>query len=280
MAQELHIRGLRHRHVEGDSYLASLSDLMVGLLFVFIIMLMAFALNYRTATESSAKQEKKYQQQISEEERIRQNMEEALSRLTSQNKGALAEMLHKIQQQLHTSGIEVSVSADQSTLRIGEDTLNFTSGSWNISPAGDQVLQTIAQVLMHIVPCYAHGAPDCGKIRPILEAAFIEGSTDNVPYHNGAMDNWNLSANRAVEAYRHLITAQPGLDELRNTDNKPLFGVSGYADRRPVAENDTDDDRKRNRRIDVRFLLLAPTQQDLDRTLLEIGAERQPSSPP
>ena len=34
---------------DDDSYLASVSDLMVGMLFVFIIMLMGFALSYRSA---------------------------------------------------------------------------------------------------------------------------------------------------------------------------------------------------------------------------------------
>ena len=35
---------------EEDNYLASVSDLMVGLLFVFIIILMAFALNLRSSS--------------------------------------------------------------------------------------------------------------------------------------------------------------------------------------------------------------------------------------
>src|SRR5437879_2719885 len=40
-------------HTE-ESYLASLSDLMVGMLFFFIILLMAFALNYHAAEKESA----------------------------------------------------------------------------------------------------------------------------------------------------------------------------------------------------------------------------------
>ena len=37
------------RGAEDESYLASVSDLMIGLLFVFIIMLMAFGLNFTQA---------------------------------------------------------------------------------------------------------------------------------------------------------------------------------------------------------------------------------------
>ena len=38
---------------EEEGYLASVSDLMVGMLFVFIIMLMAYALSYRSAQEQA-----------------------------------------------------------------------------------------------------------------------------------------------------------------------------------------------------------------------------------
>jgi chemotaxis protein MotB len=38
-----------HDFEEGDGYFASISDLMVGILFVFLLMLTVFALNYREA---------------------------------------------------------------------------------------------------------------------------------------------------------------------------------------------------------------------------------------
>lgn len=49
-------RGQTHRRIEeaeDENYFASLSDLLVGMLFIFIIMLMAYALNFRTATEKA-----------------------------------------------------------------------------------------------------------------------------------------------------------------------------------------------------------------------------------
>ena len=41
------------RHAEDESYFVSVSDLMVGLLFLFIIILMAFALNFRSAEDAA-----------------------------------------------------------------------------------------------------------------------------------------------------------------------------------------------------------------------------------
>ena len=38
-----------HEREDGDGYFASISDLMVGILFVFLLMLAVFALNYREA---------------------------------------------------------------------------------------------------------------------------------------------------------------------------------------------------------------------------------------
>ena len=38
---------------QDESYLVSVSDLMVGLLFLFIIILMAFALNFRSAEDAA-----------------------------------------------------------------------------------------------------------------------------------------------------------------------------------------------------------------------------------
>jgi chemotaxis protein MotB len=49
---------------EGESYLASLSDLMVGMLFVFILMLMAFALTYRTAQDASEQSNQQLQSEL------------------------------------------------------------------------------------------------------------------------------------------------------------------------------------------------------------------------
>jgi chemotaxis protein MotB len=39
----------RRQHIEQESYFVSMTDLMIGLLFIFIILLMSFAVSYRGA---------------------------------------------------------------------------------------------------------------------------------------------------------------------------------------------------------------------------------------
>jgi chemotaxis protein MotB len=56
-------------------------------------------------------------------------------------------------------------------------------------------------------------------------------------------DNWDLSTARSVSVIRALLS-YPGMDPAR-------LEAKGYADTRPLAPNDTDLNRLRNRRIEI-----------------------------
>lgn len=72
----------------------------------------------------------------------------------------------------------------------------------------------------------------------------VSGHTDNVPIANERFrSNWELSTSRAVSvAHQLLHTAE--LDDSR-------FVVTGHADTRPRAPNDSEANRARNRRVDI-----------------------------
>jgi chemotaxis protein MotB len=72
----------------------------------------------------------------------------------------------------------------------------------------------------------------------------VSGHTDNVPIANERFrSNWELSTSRAVSVtHQLLLTAK--LDSSR-------FVVTGHADTRPSASNDTAENRARNRRVDI-----------------------------
>ncbi len=91
------------------------------------------------------------------------------------------------------------------------------------------------------------------KIAPILEKSNnhvnIEGHTDDVPINTAEFrSNWELSTRRATEVVRHLIEKY-GFQPSR-------ISASGYAEYRPVAANDTQQNRALNRRIEI--ILLNP----------------------
>ena len=72
----------------------------------------------------------------------------------------------------------------------------------------------------------------------------IEGHTDNVPIHTAEFDsNWELSAARATTIARLFLdlgTLQPD-----------RISVAGFAEFHPVAGNDNDEGRAKNRRVDL-----------------------------
>ena len=56
----------------GEGYFASVSDLMVGVLFVFILMLTVFALNFRDAEQAQMVERQKYEEAVRDAERAKQ----------------------------------------------------------------------------------------------------------------------------------------------------------------------------------------------------------------
>src|SRR5690625_5512884 len=84
----------------------------------------------------------------------------------------------------------------------------------------------------------------------------VQGHTDSLPIRTGRFrSNWDLSSARAVSVAHELMRGGY-LDEHR-------FQVTGLADTRPLAPNDTADGRARNRRVEVVI------QQELDDALSE-----------
>ena len=83
----------------------------------------------------------------------------------------------------------------------------------------------------------------------------IEGNTDNVPIQTSIYPtNWELSAARATGVTRYLVE-EKGLSPLR-------VSLAGYGEYRPIASNDTVQQRRKNRRVDLVILNAAATKAD------------------
>ncbi len=103
----------------------------------------------------------------------------------------------------------------------------FESGDVKVRRGAMRDLDEIAQLLK-------------GVERPLT----IEGHTDSIP-PKGNLTNWELSAMRASNIVRYLI---------RNHDvPASQLTAAGYADTRPIADNDTEIGRALNRRIEIRI---------------------------
>jgi chemotaxis protein MotB len=92
----------------------------------------------------------------------------------------------------------------------------------------------------------AKGALD--KIVPIIKSVDnhvrIEGHTDNVPINtNEFKSNWELSVRRATEVVRYFVEKR-GLPPER-------ISATGYAEYRPIVQNDSPKNKALNRRIEI-----------------------------
>jgi len=81
-------------------------------------------------------------------------------------------------------------------------------------------------------------------IRNLPNAVRLEGHTDSVPIHTARFhSNWELSAARSISMLDLLAS--------RCSIARERMAIAGYADTMPVASNDTDEGRARNRRVDI-----------------------------
>ena len=245
---------------DGAGYLISVSDMMAGLLFVFLITLVAFVINFRVATdEQRAAQEVAEQQK--EQAILEKERAEAVRDDLTNARRLRTQMLEDIRGRLAARGIRVEIDHDHGVLRLSENAISFESSRAELPQDEQRKLAQIGAVLMEVLPCYAaNGGDGCeDRARGKLEAVFIEGHTDNVPLQGGQFqDNWDLSAQRAMYTYRLLADREPELPELRNKLAQPLFSVSGYGEGRPVIGHDEPTNEPRNRRIDLRFIMAPP----------------------
>ena len=110
------------------------------------------------------------------------------------------------------------------------DRILFDSGSAKINEEGRKLLSTLAESLKHN-----------------NQNIIVEGHTDNVPIGPELRakypTNWDLSVARSSAVVRYLIET-PGIAPRR-------FTVSGYSFYKPVASNETEEDRQQNRRIEI-----------------------------
>jgi chemotaxis protein MotB len=133
--------------------------------------------------------------------------------------------------------IEVNVEKGVVFISIA-DKLLFQSGSYNVTSKAKDVLAKVAKVV---------------NSKPDFEC-MVEGHTDSVPYSGGVLiDNWDLSVKRSTSIIRVLQTL--------GVNPKQLI-AAGRADYVPLVDNDTAENRAKNRR--TRIVVLPKIDQFYD----------------
>jgi outer membrane protein OmpA-like peptidoglycan-associated protein len=252
----LHSHYNKHQVDEENPYWISFADIMAGLLVIFVLAAVALMIELSLKSEEWDQAIK----DLAKAEQVRKDL------------------LSEIKIELNAMDIPVTISDNDTVLRIPEDVLTFRQGRSNI-PA-DAESQRVTLEIGKIL--YTHIVKD--NRTEYLDTIFIEGHTDRIPYPNQAMKgNWGLSTFRAISVWNfwnQSMEANQSLVSLKNNLGKNLFSVSGYAETRPVPcsnasteVNDPnicpsgilneDDSLRKNRRIDIRFTVKTPKLVDL-----------------
>jgi chemotaxis protein MotB len=138
-------------------------------------------------------------------------------------------LLQKMKGEIAKGEVTISELKGKLTLNM-VDSILFDSGKSEVKTEGAAVLQKVVSILKDV------------RDRSIR----IEGHTDNVQI-GGALarqypTNWELSAARAINVTRTL--------EKQGIDAASLAAVA-YGETRPIAGNDTQEGRAKNRRIEI-----------------------------
>ena len=163
--------------------------------------------------------------------------------VTNMREQQVEEMVQEVQQvlkeEIEEGTVDVEADGDRVLIRIRERG-SFGSGTDQLAEESKQLFQRIAETIKPKIE-------DGGDI-------LISGHTDNLPIRSSRFrSNWDLSAARAVSVAHALL-------ESGDLDPSQVV-VTGHADTRPVASNDTRAGRAENRRVEIALALGGPGQE-------------------
>lgn len=283
------MRSLRSSSVKVDEenpYWVSFSDLMSGLLVIFILASVALIIQITEAKVEFEQEMIEKREQLKKEQDAVKSLQSEVSKLKEELRlaqlkiqkdidelknaeRARYEILQEVKQQLARQNIAVDIVDNDTVLRIPETTLTFAPNSYDL-PDNTQLREAVAAIglALHRAVLQPFSLAESNVKRfEYLDTIFIEGHTDSRPT-NRIKGNWGLSTFRSIslwEFWEDSLKASPAFGDMENSKGQKLFSVSGYASsRRLQLDEETADQRRVNRRIDIRFTVKRPTIADLE----------------
>jgi chemotaxis protein MotB len=158
--------------------------------------------------------------------------------LTQKDSVTLA-LVTSLKREVGINDPDIQINVEKGVVFISiADKLLFQSGSYNVTSQAKDVLAKVAKVV---------------NSKPDFEC-MVEGHTDNVPYKKDPLlDNWDLSVKRSTSIIRVLESLGVKSSQLI------AAGRSSYV---PLVDNDTAENRARNRR--TRIVVLPKIDQFYD----------------
>lgn len=257
----------------GPDYFASMTDMMVGILFIFVIMIAYFAFQINS---SDTVPKPVHQDVVDENTELKKQLESLklpnpLETYITAGNIIRDDLVRKVIQQLKANDVDAK-SVQRGVVTISGKGL-FASGQSDLQsvPGAVEKVNAIATVLATQAHCFTTSESEpkrnkgCNPDAVFIEALFIEGHTDNIPVSamlaDGSKSNLELSSRRATKTYQQAVAFKPDLISFRNPSNQQALSVAAYGEQRPISSNAKAQGREDNRRIDIRFVMHVPKSQ-------------------
>jgi chemotaxis protein MotB len=242
-------RKAAHGHVNHERWVISYAD-FVTLLFAFFVVMFATANADKGKARAVAEAVKAaldpkanpHAKEIIREALKNKNMQIKIDPQTplQELRPSLDLLQEKLKDEIQRGEVELHMEPRGLAISFKQAAL-FDSGDAEIKPSAFTALAKVADAILKLP----------NQIR-------LEGHTDNVPIHNEHFrSNWELSSARSIAVLQFLT-------ERFQVPVKRL-AVSGYADVAPVASNDEEAGRVRNRRVDIIILSSLASNWEPDR---------------
>jgi len=156
-----------------------------------------------------------------------------------------AELSAALKSEIEAEMIEVQANEENIVIRIREKG-SFASGTASLTDDFIEILEIIAEELVKT----------SGDI-------IVAGHTDDIPISTARFpSNWALSSGRSV-AVTHELLRDERLEKSR-------FSIQAFADSKPLVDNETPENRARNRRVEI---IISQSKVDLGLTDDGAGTE-------
>ena len=159
-----------------------------------------------------------------------------LDEITSQKNQQLNDELKEVQEFLGSNDLNGEALTEFISAHKSEEGIILTIKDLVLFDSGSAEIKDTAKDLLD-------------KLAPLIQKKGsdirVEGHTDNVQLSDSSKykDNWELSTARASEVVAFIL----GQDIVKAEQ----VSVAGYAEYKPVAENDTPENKAKNRRVDI-----------------------------
>jgi chemotaxis protein MotB len=241
----------KHHHEDhiDETWLIPYADLLTLLLALFIVLFASSQIDAKKFQEIARSFNSalaggtgvlEFPSPLEEEQQESGKQEDKNNKNQGYEKKELQQIQGKINQYIEKQKLDgklkTTLTEEGLLVTILDDVL-FDSGSADVRPQDRKLAKEISRLLVMNPP------------RSII----ISGHTDNVPIHNSTFaSNWELSVMRAVNFMKVL---------LENNQLDPRwFSAKGFGEYKPVASNDTEEGRRKNRRVEILILPNEPIQ--------------------